>query len=110
MPPCAPALSSLRPVLLTVTTVVGLLPMVMQWNIDLLNQHFTVGAPLHSGGTQLSTAIIAGGLDLCHGTDTDSDTLFIGFGEKTPSEASPVTRGRRKPSFSICLISLYPIG
>ncbi|MCD8523754.1 MAG: efflux RND transporter permease subunit [Saccharospirillaceae bacterium] len=52
----------LRPVLLTaVTTVVGLLPMVMQWNIDLLNQHFTVGAPSSQWWTQLSTAI-AGGL------------------------------------------------
>jgi len=52
----------LRPVLLTaVTTVIGLLPMVMQWNIDLLNQHFTVGAPSSQWWTQLSTAI-AGGL------------------------------------------------
>lgn len=52
----------LRPVLLTaITTVVGLLPMVMQWNIDLLNQHFTVGAPSSQWWTQLSTAI-AGGL------------------------------------------------
>ena len=52
----------LRPVLLTaVTTVVGLMPMVMQWNIDLINQHFSVGAPSSQWWTQLSTAI-AGGL------------------------------------------------
>lgn len=52
----------LRPVLLTaITTVVGLMPMVMQWNIDLLHQHFTVGAPSSQWWTQLSTAI-AGGL------------------------------------------------
>ena len=52
----------LRPVLLTaVTTVVGLMPMVMQWNIDLIHQHFSVGAPSSQWWTQLSTAI-AGGL------------------------------------------------
>ncbi len=52
----------MRPVLLTaITTILGLMPMVMQWNIDLLNQHFTVGAPSSQWWTQLSTAI-AGGL------------------------------------------------
>lgn len=52
----------LRPVLLTaVTTVLGLMPMVMQWNIDILNQSFSVGAPSSQWWTQLSTAI-AGGL------------------------------------------------
>lgn len=52
----------LRPVLLTAaTTVIGLLPMVMQWNIDLLDQQITVGAPSSQWWTQLSTAI-AGGL------------------------------------------------
>ncbi|MDK2779379.1 MAG: efflux RND transporter permease subunit [Pseudomonadota bacterium] len=52
----------LRPVLLTaVTTVVGLMPMVLQWNIDLIHRHFSVGAPSSQWWTQLSTAI-AGGL------------------------------------------------
>lgn len=52
----------LRPVLLTaITTVVGLMPMVLQWNIDLINQSFSVGAPSSQWWTQLSTAI-AGGL------------------------------------------------
>ncbi len=52
----------MRPVLLTaVTTVIGLMPMVLQWNIDLINQHFSVGAPSSQWWTQLSTAI-AGGL------------------------------------------------
>lgn len=52
----------LRPVLLTaVTTVVGLIPMVMQWNIDLLHREFSMGAPSSQWWTQLSTAI-AGGL------------------------------------------------
>jgi len=52
----------LRPVLLTaITTVVGLMPMVMQWNIDLIHQHFSIGAPSSQWWTQLATAI-AGGL------------------------------------------------
>ncbi len=51
-----------RPVMLTaITTVIGLLPMVMQWNIDLINQSFSIGAPSSQWWTQLSTAI-AGGL------------------------------------------------
>jgi multidrug efflux pump len=52
----------LRPVLLTaITTVLGLLPMVFQWNIDLINNHVTSGAPSSQWWTQLSTSI-AGGL------------------------------------------------
>lgn len=50
-----------RPVMLTaITTVVGLLPMMMQWNIDLINQSFSVGAPSSQWWTQLSTAIVGG--------------------------------------------------
>ncbi len=52
----------LRPVMLTaITTVLGLMPMVLQWNIDLMNRQFSVGAPSSQWWTQLSTAI-AGGL------------------------------------------------
>ncbi len=52
----------LRPVLLTaITTVLGLMPMVFQWNIDLIHRHFSIGAPSSQWWTQLSTAI-AGGL------------------------------------------------
>lgn len=52
----------LRPVLLTaITTVLGLLPMVFQWNIDLVHAHVTSGAPSSQWWTQLSLAI-AGGL------------------------------------------------
>lgn len=52
----------MRPVLLTATTtIIGLMPMVFQWTIDLIHQHFSVGAPSSQWWTQLSTAI-AGGL------------------------------------------------
>lgn len=52
----------LRPVFLTsVTTVLGLLPMVLAVNIDLINRSVSVGAPSTQWWTQLSSAI-AGGL------------------------------------------------
>jgi multidrug efflux pump len=52
----------LRPVLLTaVTTVLGLVPMVVGINVDLLTPSLGVGAPSTQWWTQLSSAI-AGGL------------------------------------------------
>ncbi|TNF09513.1 MAG: efflux RND transporter permease subunit, partial [Gammaproteobacteria bacterium] len=52
----------LRPVLLTaVTTVLGLMPMVLAMNIDLMDRTISFGAPSTQWWTQLSTAI-AGGL------------------------------------------------
>lgn len=52
----------LRPVLLTaITTVLGLVPMVLAMNIDLVNRHISFGAPSTQWWTQLSSAI-AGGL------------------------------------------------
>lgn len=52
----------LRPVLLTaMTTVLGLMPMVLSMNIDLINRTMSFGAPSTQWWTQLSSAI-AGGL------------------------------------------------
>ena len=52
----------LRPVMLTtITTILGLVPMVFQLNIDFVHQALSVGAPSAQWWTQLSTAI-AGGL------------------------------------------------
>ncbi len=52
----------LRPVILTtVTTILGLIPMVTQLNIDLIAGSYTVGAPSTGMWSQLATAI-AGGL------------------------------------------------
>lgn len=66
------AAQRMRPVLLTsVTTVLGLLPMVFALTIDFVNQHIAVGAPSSQWWTQLSSAI-AGGL-----TFATILTLFI---------------------------------
>ena len=52
----------LRPVMLTtVTTILGLIPMVLEMNIDLINQKIEFGAPSTQWWSQLATAI-AGGL------------------------------------------------
>ena len=52
----------LRPVLLTtVTTILGLMPMVFALNIDLIEREVSVGAPATQYWTQLSSAV-AGGL------------------------------------------------
>ena len=51
----------LRPVMLTtITTILGLIPMVTQLNIDLVNQTISIGAPSSQWWTQLSTAIVGG--------------------------------------------------
>ena len=52
----------LRPVLLTtVTTIVGLMPMVLGVNINLINRNISVGAPSSQWWTQLASSV-AGGL------------------------------------------------
>ncbi len=51
----------LRPVLLTtVTTVVGLMPMVLQMNIDFVAREVSIGAPSTQWWAQLSTAVVFG--------------------------------------------------
>jgi multidrug efflux pump len=51
----------LRPVLLTtVTTILGLVPMALQLNIDFVNRSFSIGAPSTQWWVQLSTAIVTG--------------------------------------------------
>ncbi len=52
----------LRPVMLTtVTTVLGLMPMALAWNIDLVNRDFYIGGPGTQWWREMASAI-AGGL------------------------------------------------
>jgi len=56
------AAQRMRPVLLTsITTVLGLMPMVFGLSIDIIGQDISIGAPSTQWWTQLSSAI-AGGL------------------------------------------------
>ena len=56
------AAQRLRPVMLTtVTTILGLMPMVLKLNIDLIHRDITVGAPSTQWWVQLATGV-AGGL------------------------------------------------
>ena len=51
----------LRPVLLTtITTVIGLMPMVLQLNISFITREVSVGAPSTQWWVQLSTAVVFG--------------------------------------------------
>jgi multidrug efflux pump len=51
----------LRPVLLTtITTILGLMPMVLSMNIDFIDRSVAIGAPSTQWWTQLATAIVFG--------------------------------------------------
>jgi multidrug efflux pump len=47
--------------LTTATTILGLLPMVLGMNVDLIHRHVEIGGPSTQWWTQLATAV-AGGL------------------------------------------------
>ena len=86
----------LRPVLLTaVTTVLGLVPMVMQWNIDLIHRHTSIGAPSSQWWTQLSTAI-AGGLTFATVLTLILTPCLLVLAARTPAN---ITTAKEKITF-----------
>ncbi|GAD91003.1 MULTISPECIES: efflux RND transporter permease subunit [Vibrio] len=78
----------LRPVMLTtVTTILGLMPMVLQTNVDLINQKIEIGAPSTQWWTQLATAI-AGGLAFATVLTLVLTPCLLMFGRKVVGEKS----------------------
>ena len=86
----------LRPVLLTaITTVLGLLPMVLGINVDLLSPSLGLGAPSTQWWTQLSSAI-AGGLGFATVLTLLLTPSLLVLGEKTGRKVRQIT-GRLQP-------------
>ncbi|MGP8307514.1 efflux RND transporter permease subunit [Vibrio sp. YIC-376] len=78
----------LRPVLLTtITTILGLLPMVLEMNIDFVNQKVEFGAPSTQWWSQLATAV-AGGLAFATLLTLVLTPCLLMLGRDTPSEES----------------------
>ncbi|GGD70161.1 efflux RND transporter permease subunit [Lacimicrobium alkaliphilum] len=92
----------LRPVLLTsVTTVLGLMPMVLAVNVNLLEPSLGFGAPSTQWWTQMSSAI-AGGLVFATALTLFLTPCMLVLGEKikprkTASQSAPVTSDEEIP-------------
>ena len=80
----------LRPVLLTtITTVLGLMPMVLAVNIDFVSREVQVGAPSTQWWRQLSTAIVFG---LTFATPPDLDRYALGLDVASPRGRAPAAQ------------------
>jgi multidrug efflux pump len=91
----------LRPVLLTtVTTILGLMPMVLEMNIDLINQKVEFGAPSTQWWSQLATAV-AGGLAFATVLTLVLTPCLLMLGRGGESKPLLLFRWRRKPKVDI---------
>ncbi|MCG7201646.1 efflux RND transporter permease subunit [Marinobacter pelagius] len=100
LPPYESALETgclrMRPVLLTaITTVLGLMPMVLGVNVDLLSPSLGLGAPSTQWWTQLSSAI-AGGLGFATILTLLLTPALLVLGENTGRRVRQLT-GRLQP-------------
>jgi len=85
----------LRPVVLTViTTVLGLMPMVMAMNVDLIGREISFGAPSTQWWTQLSAAV-AGGLVFATVLTLVLTPSLLVAGERAGDRMRALVRGRR---------------
>ena len=90
----------LRPVLLTsVTTVLGLMPMVLGVNIDIVGRSISVGGPSTQWWTQLATAV-AGGLAFATILTLvlTPSLLVLGERRRRPRSASPAPALAPRPA------------
>ena len=100
----------LRPVMLTaITTVIGLMPMVLQWNIDLIHQEFRRASALQAEGRRFDPVITHQSRELraavvqsvripaCHagGRGFESESVCL------TSRMSAVRSRQRPPSFNV---------
>jgi multidrug efflux pump len=83
----------LRPVLLTtITTILGLMPMVLAITVDFLGRDFSIGAPSTQYWVQLATAISGGLLIATPLTLLLTPTLLVwGARATTPGTARPLS-------------------
>ncbi|GLS83126.1 efflux RND transporter permease subunit [Paraferrimonas haliotis] len=80
----------LRPVMLTtITTILGLLPMVLKMNVDLVNREVLFGAPSTQWWSQLATAV-AGGLAFATLLTLILTPCLINLRDRPKRKAAPV--------------------
>jgi multidrug efflux pump len=83
----------LRPVMLTtVTTILGLVPLMFSMNIDIVRRHVEIGGPSTQWWTQLSTAI-AGGLTFATVLTLIVTPCLLVLGQKKSKSLSAIPAG-----------------
>lgn len=94
----------LRPVLLTtITTILGLMPMVLKMNIDLFGREISFGAPSTQWWSQLATSV-AGGLAFATLLTLVLTPCLLAMTGRYGSLFSPITRALKAAGRFIALI------